>query len=464
MITNKQLPSIKRMSAILMFLPLCLSGYSQFLRTSYFMEGVTYRLQLNPALTPTRGYFNFPVAGAINAAASSNSLGYNDIVDVIDNSDDNFYSDEKFRSRLSDQNRINVTAHTDILSFGWYKGKNFWSVNVGARVDLGAEVPKSMFDFLRDMDQQDAVDYQNMDYLIKHENLEINSYTELGLGYARPINERLTVGGKFKILLGAGNLKLRVNEIQVRSSINGDPDVPYTWLNSTASIRVDANLESSFKGMKLRENEEGNIDEFDFNGFGIAGYGAAIDMGVSYRLLPKLTLSASVLDLGFISWSKGSTNYARSETNRTYNYSNYNEFEDIVQSGDVLNYDLLGLKIDDSQSKSRTTSLHSTLVFGAEYSLLNNWLVLGALSTTRMVEPKTQSELTLSANIRPRNWFNLAASYSIIQSAGKSFGLAMKLGPLFVGTDYMFLGSNTKSVNAFLGISFPLGKKKASGT
>jgi hypothetical protein len=74
------------------------------------------------------------------------------------------------------------------------------------------------------------------------------------------------------------------------------------------------------------------------------------------------------------------------------------------------------------------------------------------------------SELTLSANIRPRNWFNLAASYSIIQSAGKSFGLAMKLGPLFVGTDYMFLGSNTKSVNAFLGISFPLGKKKASGT
>ncbi|MFW9624787.1 MAG: hypothetical protein ACMV1L_11170, partial [Bacteroides graminisolvens] len=48
----------------------------------------------------------------MNAAASSNSLGYNDIVDVIDNSDDNFYSDEKFRSRLSDQNRINVTAHT----------------------------------------------------------------------------------------------------------------------------------------------------------------------------------------------------------------------------------------------------------------------------------------------------------------------------------------------------------------
>ena len=29
----------------------------------------------------------------------------------------------------------------------------------------------------------------------------------------------------------------------------------------------------------------------------------------------------------------------------------------------------------------------------------------------------------------------------------------------FVGTDYMFFGSNSKSVNAFLGLSFPMGKK-----
>ena len=48
------------------------------------------------------------------------------------------------------------------------------------------------------------------------------TYTELGLGYARPINERLTVE-EIQNSFGAGNLKLRVNEIQVRSSINGDP-------------------------------------------------------------------------------------------------------------------------------------------------------------------------------------------------------------------------------------------------
>ena len=49
-----------------------------------------------------------------------------------------------------------------------------------------------------------------------------------------------------------------------------------------------------------------------------------------------------------------------------------------------------------------------------------------------------------------------------IQSAGKSFGLGLKLGPLFVGTDYMFLGKNSNSVNGFVGVSIPLGGRKAS--
>lgn len=51
---------------------------------------------------------------------------------------------------------------------------------------------------------------------------------------------------------------------------------------------------------------------------------------------------------------------------------------------------------------------------------------------------------------------------SAIQSAGKSFGLGLKLGPLFVGTDYMFLGKNSNSVNGFVGVSIPLGGRKAS--
>ena len=156
---------------------------------------------------------------------------------------------------------------------------------------------------------------------------------------------------------------------------------------------------------------------------------------------------------------------ARATSNQTYDLldpSSLQEFVDVVNSGEVLNFDMLQLKTEESDAKSRTCGLTSTLVLGAEYALLNDWLVVGALYTGRFAKPKTLNELTFSACIRPKNYFNVAASYSVLQGAGKTMGLAVKLGSFFVGTDYMFFGKNTKNVNAYLGVSIPLAKQKTA--
>ena len=76
MATNKLLWSSKLIGVFFIMLVCTLSANAQFLRTSYFMEGTHYRQQLNPALTPTKGYFNLPVIGAVNATVGSTSLGY----------------------------------------------------------------------------------------------------------------------------------------------------------------------------------------------------------------------------------------------------------------------------------------------------------------------------------------------------------------------------------------------------
>lgn len=492
MATNKLLGFIKLTGVFSIMLVCALPAHAQFLRTSYFMEGTHYRQQLNPALSPGRGYINLPVIGSFNASVSSKSFGFQDIQDIVDNSSgSDYFTSNDFMKRLKDDNQLNINLSTDILSAGWYKGKNFWSFNVGVRVDMGASIQKSMFEFMRQMNGLDFDDinvWQDFDANAGKETLEMNAYTEIGVGYARAINDRLTIGGKVKALLGIGNLKLDVKSMNVKTNISGVNGLEnIDWANMTqeqisqivnatkaeASIDVDASLESSFKGLKLKQDDPNDpnspITDFDFESgdMGIAGYGAAIDLGASYKLLDNLTVSAAILDLGFISWSKGSTTMASANTEGLNNMNLKDEeqlrkFADIVGSGEVLNYDMLNLTTDPTGSKSRKTWLHSTLVFGAEYALLNNWLVVGALSTTRFTKPKAMSELTLSANIRPKNYFNVAVSYSMLQSAGKSFGLAVKLGPLFVGTDYMFFGSNTKTINGFLGVSIPLNKRKVN--
>lgn len=415
---------------------------AQYLRSSYFMEGSSTRMQLNPASQPKRGYVNLPVIGSLAAEVSSNSLGIQDVIDVFD-SDGEFYNNDKFYNRLKGMNELNISLNTDVVSFGFYKGKGFWSFNVGARVDVDATIPKSMFEYLR------AVDVDNFNwngqqaFNIQNEKLRLNSYIEVGAGYSRAINERLTIGGKAKLLLGAGNINLKINQLYISGKEAG--------IDSELQLKADAYLEASAKGLDLEE-ENGYVTDLDYNNFGISGYGAGLDLGASYQVMKNLTFSAAILDLGFISWGKSSTQIAESNKNTIINKDNYGE------SSEVLDFELYGLQ--KKENKSRTTSLSPTMVLGGEYGLLDNKLGVGLLSTTRFGQLKTYSELTFSANYRPNTLINASLSYSMIQG-GETFGIAFKVGPLMLGTDYMYFGNNSKHVNAFIGLSIPLGKRSS---
>lgn len=412
---------------------------AQYLRSSYFMDGSNTRMKLNPALQPRRGYVNLPVIGSLTAEVSTNSLGIQDVIDVFD-SDGEFYNNDNFYNRLKMMNEVNVSVNTDVISFGFYKGKGFWSFNVGARVDVDATIPKEMFRYLRTINSTDFSWGTQDNFEISNEQLRLNSYIEVGAGYSRTINDRLTIGGKAKLLLGAGNLNLKINQLHISGKSMGD--------DSEFELQSDAYLEASAKGLELEE-ENGYITDLDYKNFGISGYGAGIDLGASYRVIKNLTVSAAILDLGFISWGKSSTQVAESNRNLAIDKNNY--------SDEVLDFDLYGLQ--KKENKSRTTALSPTLVLGGEYGLLNDKLGLGLLSTTRFGQLKTYSELTFSANYRPSTLINASLSYSMIQG-GETFGIAFKVGPLMLGTDYMYFGNNSKHVNAFIGLSIPLGKQK----
>lgn len=430
--------------------------HAQYLRTSYFMEGTSSRLELNPGLQPMRGYFNIPVLGSFNVGTSSNVLGINDIVDVLDSEEDIFLNDDLY-SRLKSDNRLNVNLKTDVLSFGWYAGKGFWNVNVGLRADVGASIPQSMFEYLRRVNNTEDINgsFSNM-------NFNLNAYAEIGLGYSRQITEKLSVGGRVKVLLGIARAEMAVDnfDIYVDDALtNGD----YTELNpyqTYGSATVNARVSTTMKGGGLSFDETtGQIDGFDIDGsnFGIAGAGFGIDLGASYKVWDNLTVSAAVLDLGFIKWKEGETTVA-APANGSFEVtgSNYQDFLD----GDFLSMDRFNFVQDKEAAEDTKTTLASTILLAGEYGLLDNKLSVGAIYTARFAEPKTLNELTFSATYRPKNWFNIAASYSPIQAGGKSFGLALKLGALFLGTDYMYFGNSSKAVNAFIGLSIPLGKSR----
>lgn len=446
------------------------AAQAQYLRSSYFMEGTSARLQLNPGLQPTKGYFNMPIIGSLNMSASSNVLGTSDIIDLM-NSGSDLYSNDKLFDRLKADNRLNVNLNTDILSFGWYKGKGFWSVNVGLRADFGAALAKDMFSMMRTMNgfALEDVAGTNQSYSLSNQTLNMKAYAEIGLGYSRRITEKLTVGGRVKVLLGLARAEMNINQFDLNLDVpnlrNYQDDAsrgelsPSDWYGKGYSYAADGNVITTLKGGGMTFDNNGMIDNFDLDAgdLGIAGSGFGIDLGASYKVWDNLTVSASILDLGFLKWKESETTVATvsGEAHETIDASNYDRYI----GGDFLSFERFDFEEGSPEKVKTKTRLYSTLLLAGEYGLLNNKLSVGAMYTARFAEPKTLNELTFLATFRPKNWLNAAISYSPIQASGKSIGLAVKLGPLFVGTDYMFFGGNSKSVNGFLGISFPLGGK-----
>lgn len=252
------------MLACLLF-PLCVSA--QYVRTSYFMDGAQYRLQLNPALAPVRGYIHIPAIGNSSAMIRSNALNVSDIFELIKNaSDDDYYTTDKFYNRLQDQNKAMATMGSDLFAVGTWHGNSFMSFNISLRADGNLSVARELFTFMRDMKGMNTNDYSDYTRIIGGNRLGLNLYTEIGFGYSRILNDRLTIGGRIKGLLGLGNVDFKVNKAVINTRLQGiDPNIDWTTAGpdelldatGTATIDVDADLVTSFHGLDLVTNSDG---------------------------------------------------------------------------------------------------------------------------------------------------------------------------------------------------------------
>ena len=444
----------------------CSALHGQVLRTSYFMEGAQYRMALNPALVPERGYVNLPVVGHTNESVNSDVLGVDDVIDIIKNGgDDDYYTTQEFYDKLNDRNKVMANMGSELIGAGWWHGKGFMSFSVGVKANGYVDVPKTLFAFMRDMKGFNENDYSDYSRDLSNAEFNLEAYTEIAMGYTRRINDRLRVGGRLKGLLGQGNLNLNVGHAVVQSNLKGVPsDIAWTavglselvYVRGTGSIDATATLQSSVQGLNYIIGDRGYIERARFKprDMGVAGMGAAIDLGVAYNVTEDLEVSAAINDLGFISWSNANTEGLVFDSSHP---GDPRRFSGLIGSGESINLHLLRL-VPDEEQRSRTTTLASTLAVGCQYSILKEKLSLGVLFTDRFSHLSEGAELTFSVNYHPRNMLDFSLSYSPMRCGGSSLGLAMKLGPLFVGTDYMYFGSKTKCCNALVGLSIPLGR------
>ena len=429
-----------------------LSAMAQ-MRTAYFMQASTFRSDLNPAFAPQRGYVNFPIIGATGIDINNNFLSLRNFVYPNPNGDGSVLflhpdiDKSDFLKRLPENNTLAFDTSFNLIGFGAYAKKFFWSAGINVRTSTEMVLPKDMFRLLTTLGEG----YYDMSKL----HADMSAYTEIFVGASVPVFDWLTVGGRVKGLIGIANLTAEVNN----SYFNVSPTDVSGRLMGTVKFN------SAFS-QSVAAGEEVDFDDiFDFGTFGLSSGGFAVDLGAEGRFLDdRLRASIAITDLGFISWGKGHT--VSTNLSAGFKFNGYNFDEKSIDS----NVDDVTLTAGDS-NEGYTKRLTTSLNIGAEYTFLEDRISVGVLSHTRFGQNSTLSELTISGNFRPLNWLSASISHTFFShNRFGVFGFALNVHPkgfnLFLGSDFINfkvakgapVPVNMTSANVYMGLGFTFGK------
>ena len=441
--------NIKRIFLAVVVMMAATSASAQ-LKTSYFMEGSTYRYDMNPALTPQRGYIKIPALNMFSVNVDNNMLSINRFLYQKNGQTVTFLhkdvSEKEFLSKFKKNSHIGVDVNVPLLGFGDYGKRVFWSFDLGLRAIGGITAPRDVFRFIKTLGTDN--------YEIGNLRADANGYLQASLGFAFPIGEHVMVGLKVKGLLGLihananiDQASLNISEDKITASAHGYVEAGVAGVDISALKKAGDNF-----SIKISDDDSGSdfselTDKVHFDPKSmlktINNGGAAIDLGVEVNLLnDQLHLSAAVVDLGWV-WYKNSARFNTNDINLEWTGVNASKLingEPFDISKELKgNYSEITFTTQNSNKIS--SRLATQLNVGAEYGFLNNKISLGLLSHTKFYESHTYSELTASLNLRGGNWFSTSFSYSLLNNNYSSLGFALNFHPkgfnFFIGTDYI---------------------------
>lgn len=417
----------------------------------YFSDSYNLRHELNPAFVPARSYFSLPVLGEVRLETKTNYLGISNFLYPSSNGNlvtfmHGSVDSDKFLSRLHNNNRFSFSAGTDIFNLGIISRNTFSSFGIKLIDNQDINIPYKVFDFMKNVGSKEFYSFRNMD-------LRSETYLQMYFGQSYRLNDNLSFGFKIKLLAGLANLNGRINRMDITMSKD-------KW-----EIVSNAQMYGSVPGLILPTKaetgaepvNEGRGDEIDFSkaethtGNIISeitkgmGYGAAFDLGLSYRLNESITLSAAITDLGLISW-KSNVNAGTDEGKWTFegfNNADYNSDSpnSVKEQSKQMAEDLKNLfvfyKKDAGQRYAEMLGCNMNL--GAEMIMpFYKGMSVGALVSGRLLKRHSSIDARLFANLKPAKWFDfsLNAGYSTYGATVGAFANVSAAGfGMFVGVD-----------------------------
>lgn len=426
-----------------------LHAMAQQLNSAYFTNDYKFRHTMNPAYGNEQNYVSMPGFGNVNVSLMGN-FGYEDV--IFDNPMFPSTSKDRLTTFMnpyistpdalkgfnSGDNKILGDVSITVLSAGFKGFGGYNTIELNARTSFGMSLPYELFEF--------AKNTGNRTYNIGNISANGQAFAELAFGHSRQINEKLRVGAKVKLLFGAGRGDVNIDNMKA------DLAADDKW-----TVSGHAKSEVSVKGFTYKTEEkeykeEGRgtyqyVNDVDVDGAGLGGFGLAFDLGGVYKINNDFTVSAALLDLGFIKWSNNMVAVNGGEE------FVFNGFHDVAvnedRGGSTMSMqgdkysdqlaDFANLQ-DKGDEGGRTTGIGATLNLGCEYTLpVYRKITFGVLSSTRFRGDYSWTEARVSANWTPLKWIDGGVNMAF-GSYRNSFGWVVNFHPkgynFYVGMDH----------------------------
>lgn len=455
-----------------------LPALAQINNTLYFMGGVPQSNRINPANSPLCGfYLGFPTLAPMHAQINSSTFAYDDIVyphpteDSLITPFHPLGDKQAFVDQLKPLNFVVSDLGSALFSLGFRTRAGFFSLDVTSRLDGDLFFSGDMARLI----MEGAVEGRT--YSFDGSAVDLSAFDEISVNWSGQILHNLQVGARAKMLFGIGNVTTQQSEMemtygrdvwQIESDMLFNASLPMTEF----VYDQDGNIEDLVLKEELETIDLRDIPRYLFN---TRNLGIGLDVGVNYRPFSELLLSASVTDIGFISWKD---EVHEAALNASFDYSEFdgNPF-DIPPGVSLMNHlDSLADVALDSVTSSLTvtpggaynTWLNTKLFIGASYQLAP-FFGVGLLSRTDFLQDKVAQQFTASANLSAGRIVNFTLSYSYVNSYLKNIGagLALNLGPfnMYVISDnalnLLFWREDTRAANVWVGMNLVFGYRDA---
>lgn len=445
---------MKKNSLLFLLVLTSITSFSQKNFTLYNLKGTPQAFYANPSFTPKAKLYISAPLGMVNLGVTNSAFSFDEL--LTHNLADSSYTInvKDVVGNLKKSNFLSVESNIELLGLGYKMKDMYFSFSATNKFQFNLNYPKDLLRLALEGNGSYLGERASLDGL----GVNLNSYMEYAFGATKEINDKLTLGGRLKLISGIANINTKKSEIGLYT----DAETFALTIDGSAEIQTANSL------FYLDSNYIFDKKEIINNSLIFANKGIGIDIGGTYKINDKLSINASVLDLGSITWKTNVSNYKSNNINFKFEGVDVNELISDTSSNPGQNFQDTLTKIFsyDENYEKYTTFLNTKIYLGANYQLTKQ-INAGALLFNEFIKGKYRAGFSISMNASLKSWLAASMNYTIYNGSFSNIGLglSMKGGPMqfYIMSDNVLSlvkPFDARNVHVCLGMSIFLKEKE----